>query len=251
MMWNIMRVGGALRQVATYLEECEQAPAVEGVDLIECSESGDGLSARFELTVSYPSTDGGAMELCASSLNADGTLRLGFETAQPVVPDTAESLNVTPRDATLTTEGHVCVEFTASLDSDVPASKEESSAEVPSARTTGDAPPEATSGSHRTAEDSDSKRDSDVPAFKNPELLQSVYESCDTFAEMAETLEMDVTAEGVESGTQVRRLQGMECPTAQGFYFSRPLRARDAESLLKEDRLPADARNGGTENAGT
>lgn len=37
----------------------------------------------------------------------------------------------------------------------------------------------------------------DVPPFKDPELLADVYESCDTFAEMAERLEMDVTGETV------------------------------------------------------
>jgi hypothetical protein len=37
----------------------------------------------------------------------------------------------------------------------------------------------------------------DVPPFKNPDLLAEVYDSCETFAEMADTLEMDVTAETV------------------------------------------------------
>jgi len=37
----------------------------------------------------------------------------------------------------------------------------------------------------------------DVPPFKDPDLLAEVYDSCETFAEMADTLEMDVTAETV------------------------------------------------------
>jgi len=199
-----MRVGGALRQVATYLEECEQAPGVEDVDLIECSESGDGLSARFELTVSYPSTEGGAMDLCASSVNADGTLRLGFETAKPVVPDTTDCLNVSSRDATLTSDGHVCVEFAASLPSE---SSGDGTVGSSTARDTADGKSvDETSGNETSGGDTDvgqgtdtgsGEQDRDVPPFKNPELLASVYESCDTFAEMADTLEMDVTAETV------------------------------------------------------
>lgn len=46
-------------------------------------------------------------------------------------------------------------------------------------------------------EDGASMRDRDVPPFRDPELLATVYESCETFAEMAEALEMDVTAETV------------------------------------------------------
>lgn len=40
-------------------------------------------------------------------------------------------------------------------------------------------------------------RDRDVPPFRDQELLQEVYDSCDTFAEMPEALGMDVTAETV------------------------------------------------------
>ncbi|WP_096389814.1 hypothetical protein [Halopenitus persicus] len=39
--------------------------------------------------------------------------------------------------------------------------------------------------------------DRDVPPFKDPELLAEVYEACETFAEMADALEMDVTGETV------------------------------------------------------
>lgn len=197
MLWIIMQVGGALRQVATYLEECEQSQAVEGVDLIECSESGDGLSARFELTVSYPSTDGGAMDLCASSLNADGTLRLGFETTQPVVPDTTDSLNVSPRDATPTSDGQVRVEFTASLPSESSGSSDGTADTRPDRDTETDVSEDGIEPVEKNDPGGGDGRDRDVPPFKDPDLLESVYESCDTFAEMADTLEMDVTAETV------------------------------------------------------
>lgn len=36
-----------------------------------------------------------------------------------------------------------------------------------------------------------------VPPFKDPDLLATVYESCNTFAEMAEKIDMDVTGETV------------------------------------------------------
>lgn len=44
-------------------------------------------------------------------------------------------------------------------------------------------------------EETSTKRE--VPPFKDPELLAAVYESCDTFAQMAEEIDMDVTGETV------------------------------------------------------
>jgi hypothetical protein len=40
-------------------------------------------------------------------------------------------------------------------------------------------------------------RDRELPPFRDPDLLADVYDSCETFAEMADALEMDVTAETV------------------------------------------------------
>jgi PAS domain S-box-containing protein len=49
---------------------------------------------------------------------------------------------------------------------------------------------------------------------------------------MAHSLGMRVTAEGVETLEQARALQAMACDTLQGFYFSRPVAARDVPALL-------------------
>ncbi len=189
-----MGVGGALRQVAAFLEECEQAAAVADVDLVECNERTGGLAADVELSLGRPSPDGDAMSLCATSLNADGTLRLGFETAEAVLPVDDHDVEVEPQDATLTSGGTVRVELSAF----VPA-EDSSPAEAAS---TPEATPEdpeqsASAAPSREAPAAGTGRDRGVPPFKDPDLLASVYESCDTFAEMAETLEMDVTAETV------------------------------------------------------
>ena len=40
---------------------------------------------------------------------------------------------------------------------------------------------------------------------------------------------MGVTAEGVETNAQADALQGLNCTSAQGFLFSRPLPADEAE----------------------
>jgi hypothetical protein len=180
-----MGVSGALRQLAEFLNECERADAVETVGLVECNESsGEGLSADVELALARPPSED-RMELCATSVNADGTLRLGFETAEPVVPAADHDVDIDPTGATLSPDGEVRIVLSTSVASG-------DSAGGTSADAAGDSknPSDGTSTESRD-------RDRDVPPFKDPDLLASVYESCDTFAEMAETLEMDVTAETV------------------------------------------------------
>ena len=59
-----------------------------------------------------------------------------------------------------------------------------------------------TDGREQTNADAESEppsstSDRDVPPFEDRELLEEVYESCDTFAEMPEAIGMDVTAETV------------------------------------------------------
>lgn len=59
----------------------------------------------------------------------------------------------------------------------------------------------------------------------NSEIVQSIMD-------MAHTLGMQVIAEGVEQKEQITRLLSMGCEFGQGFYFSKPLAAPDAERLL-------------------
>ncbi len=54
---------------------------------------------------------------------------------------------------------------------------------------------------------------------------------------LAQNLGMEVTAEGVETNAQADALQDLHCTNAQGFLFSRPLPAAEAERLIV-DGLP-------------
>lgn len=54
---------------------------------------------------------------------------------------------------------------------------------------------------------------------------------------LAQNLGMEVTAEGVETNAQADALQDLHCTNAQGFLFSRPLPANEAERLIV-DGLP-------------
>ena len=49
---------------------------------------------------------------------------------------------------------------------------------------------------------------------------------------LARSLGMDVVAEGVETEEQLVFLKEVECKYAQGFYFSKPIPAEEAQKLL-------------------
>ena len=53
--------------------------------------------------------------------------------------------------------------------------------------------------------------------------------------EMARALSLDVVAEGVENETQLAELRRLNCPLAQGFYFSRPVTTETVTRKLTED----------------
>jgi hypothetical protein len=197
MMWNVMGVGDALRRLGEFLEECERAHAVDSVALAEDIEGpvAGRFSTEVTVTLSRDGLDGEATRLCATSVNADGTVRFGFETTDAVVPQT-EGIAVEGRGATVDSDGSVRLTLSLSAppvrdDQPAPDPAEQSGTDDPAV------PDGETDGAGTDGGAGRSAADEDLPPFKNPQLLGEVYESCDTFAEMADTLEMDVTAETV------------------------------------------------------
>jgi len=55
---------------------------------------------------------------------------------------------------------------------------------------------------------------------------------------MAKSLKMTTTAEGVETGPEAELIRKLGCDKIQGFYFGRPMGAKDARSLfgMKQER---------------
>jgi diguanylate cyclase (GGDEF)-like protein len=68
------------------------------------------------------------------------------------------------------------------------------------------------------------------PGGENAEIVATIIA-------LAHNLGMKVVAEGVETAEQADRLRSLRCELAQGFYFSKPLAAEDAEDYLARRAL--------------
>ena len=73
----------------------------------------------------------------------------------------------------------------------------------------------------------------DSSGVRNPEIVK-------TIASLARRLSMQSTAEGVETREQFEALRSIGCTNAQGYYFSRPVCARDAAEFIAGRRLPTE-----------
>ncbi|MCX4685674.1 EAL domain-containing protein [Kitasatospora purpeofusca] len=62
--------------------------------------------------------------------------------------------------------------------------------------------------------------------------------------QLAHTLGLTVTAEGIESAAQAERLRLTGCDTAQGWYFARPGEAELVAAILRDNRDGRDSRGG-------
>ena len=71
----------------------------------------------------------------------------------------------------------------------------------------------------------------------NAEIIRAIVS-------LAGGLDMDVTAEGVETGEQAVRLQELACGFGQGFYFHHPLSSGDAAGVLRAGLGAFDERTG-------
>jgi diguanylate cyclase (GGDEF)-like protein/PAS domain S-box-containing protein len=61
-----------------------------------------------------------------------------------------------------------------------------------------------------------------------------------TITTLATNLDMGVVAEGVETKEQLRTLRDLKCEKVQGFLFSKPVPAEQAEALIGRDLLNGD-----------
>lgn len=227
-----MVIDNTLCQLGRFLDRwAGDVASVRSVTVSDDAGLGASESITAEVTLEMPivASGGGGDRIvgCTPSVGED-TLALEFETGLSVPGDVAaDEVDFEPVDATLHTDGTATVTVRLTLSGldqtdeslfvdeqpeqieclsggrgDVPSGieHEESRGE----RERGSYEGTGESDDEREGEPREGSRDSgdesggeDVPPFRNPELLQEVYDTHDTFAEMADALEMDVTGETV------------------------------------------------------
>ncbi|GAA5018900.1 putative bifunctional diguanylate cyclase/phosphodiesterase [Kitasatospora paranensis] len=79
---------------------------------------------------------------------------------------------------------------------------------------------------------------------------QQQYALVEGIARIADTLGVQVIAEGIENTVQRDLLAAMGCPLGQGYLFARPLTADQAGLLVRDDAEPAGVRSGGKGRSG-
>jgi len=65
-------------------------------------------------------------------------------------------------------------------------------------------------------------------------LDRGILETVELIILLAQKLKLNVIAEGIESARQVDHLHQLGCELGQGYFFSQPLDARQAEELLRQ-----------------
>jgi hypothetical protein len=180
-----MSVGEALRELGEFVDECESSGHVTSVELTDstASESGDGLTAEIEVELSMGRPEEGkpAVSLAEGTVTGVGETRFVLESSAPVLPAGDHDVDLGVMNATIDGDGSVSATLSATLAVDRGGST----------RGTGS----STMGA--PGESADVAHTRDVPPFRDPELLEEVYTSCDTFEEMTDAIGMDVTAETV------------------------------------------------------
>lgn len=81
-------------------------------------------------------------------------------------------------------------------------------------------------------------------------IENSAFESplVKTIVALANALNMEVVAEGIEMGEQQDYLRRLDCSYGQGYLFSRPVPAREMEAFLMNGKLPDSAIDTSTKN---
>jgi len=179
-----MGIDSTFRRLGRFLDEWDRGETtVHTVTVTDCADAGadEGVTAEVEVSVPLATPeDGSEGAVCTPEIGPDGTLTLNLETDVPVPASSDGAVDIEPVDASFGSDGAVTVTCSGTV----------AVGDAGETRTT-------SRGVGLETESTDGGVDDDRPPFKNPELLQEVYDAHDTFAEMAEALDMDVTGETV------------------------------------------------------
>jgi EAL domain-containing protein (putative c-di-GMP-specific phosphodiesterase class I) len=62
---------------------------------------------------------------------------------------------------------------------------------------------------------------------------------------LARELNLEVVAEGIETAVHLERIRRLGCEFGQGYFFSKPLEAEQADQLLKQQSQRGNAASAG------
>jgi hypothetical protein len=191
-----MCVGDALRELAAFLDGCEEETLVNAVGLVERDHEGGARELTAEVELCVPlcgSADEPGLRTDTVTVNDERRLVVTFESVEPVVPEPEGRVSVDSTDVSVRSDGTLGVILRAS----VPTDEEAAEPTTDGGSRTGDRRTDGATADRTKPSRGHPARDRDVPPFRDPELLAEVYESCDTFAEMTDAIGMDVTSETV------------------------------------------------------
>ncbi|GAB7020795.1 hypothetical protein [Halostagnicola bangensis] len=185
-----MDVGNTLQNLGLFLEEFdEEVGTITSVEFADRLDSETRPTAEVELTIPSLSSQQW-MSIGPDNVTADDDGRLQFTLESvPLVPTTSPDFEVDPTSVTID-DGTITIALSVSV-----ATEDNSTGGATFETDERNSSPLAVSDD--TDDTATDDRERNVPPFKDPELLTEVYESCDTFTEMSEVIEMDVTAETV------------------------------------------------------
>ncbi|MFB6224113.1 MAG: hypothetical protein ABEH86_10645 [Haloarcula sp.] len=179
------------------------------------------------------------------------TLELTIDAAEEAMPSNRTAASETEANATVESDETAGAEHNDRREPTVTASEHSAEADPdsaadgaqPSVQTTDDAGERAdcgettATGSSTLADDLASVRDESVPPYEDTEYLQLLYDECDTFTEMCQWIQMDVSSE------TVRRYMieaGIHVPDS----YDTAAKADDTSTATDESTPPAPAESG-------
>lgn len=193
------------------------------------SEADEGaLHVAMDLPVSLCSSNGrdSSLILEAATLTDGDGLQVEFSTSvRPSLPSTAAAVSVSNQAVRVTDSGLLLtVELTIDpSDTHEPTGNTDT---VPTGANENGNKNESRSQSELA--DLAAVRDESVPPYEDTEYLQQLYDSCDTFTEMSQTIEMNVTSE------TVRRYM-IESSIHTPSTYNTSIEAEQADQATNED----------------
>jgi len=198
-----MSKGDSLRLLGRFFDECEP----DGTD-VRVTEEGvtvtdSTASAAVELSLSAVGRDESSVEFRDVALDRDGALVLTLEPTADVLATETRGVDVEPN--AVRCDASAAVSITATVTAAANGAPEEPADDVGSTATPNRddeecSRPERVTDARETAStlvDGTADHEVEVPPFEDHALLADIYDSCETFAEMADVIEMDVSGETV------------------------------------------------------